>query len=110
MWQVVAAYAGERSVFIKFNWSFLRAGVVLPKLHHYFVELSSWLQFTVYKLGSNKNKYVMYVKQIIMFSGLGKESGWRGSSLEKNQLIYNPTSIFLPINLQTPQTYTFKFI
>jgi hypothetical protein len=73
------------------------------------------MQFTVYKSGSNKKKYGdVYVKQIInMFSGLGKESGgcWWGdiSSLDKKQLIYNPTSISLPINLQTPQTYTFQF-
>jgi hypothetical protein len=46
-------------------------------------------------------------------SGLGKESGgcWRRhiSSLDKEQLIYKPTYISLPINLQTPQTYTFQF-
>jgi hypothetical protein len=49
-----------------------------------------------------------------MFTGLGKESGgcWRGdiSSLDKKQLIYNPTNISLPINLQTPQTYTFQIL
>jgi hypothetical protein len=26
----------------------------------------------------------------------------------KIQLIYNPTNVALPINLQTPQTYTFQ--
>jgi hypothetical protein len=43
MWHVVAAYAGERSVYIKFNWPFLDAGVVteVASLHHYFVKLSS---------------------------------------------------------------------
>jgi hypothetical protein len=30
------------------------------------------------------------------------------SSLEKNQLIYNPTKISLPTNLQTPQTHTYQ--
>jgi hypothetical protein len=41
--------------------------------------------------------------------GKGKRRMWRGdiSSLVKKQLIYNPTNISLPINLQTPQTYTF---
>jgi hypothetical protein len=34
MWHVVEAYAGERSFCIKFNWPFLGADVVLPKLHH----------------------------------------------------------------------------
>jgi hypothetical protein len=48
-----------------------------------------------------------------MFSGLGEESGgcWWGdiSNLVKKQLINNPTNISLPINLQTPHTYTFQF-
>jgi hypothetical protein len=49
-----------------------------------------------------------------MFSGLGKESGgcWRGdiSSLDKKQLIYNPTYPYQLISkVQTPQTYTFHF-
>jgi hypothetical protein len=26
----------------------------------------------------------------------------------KNQLIYNPTNVALPVNLQTPQAYTFQ--
>ncbi len=57
----------------------------------------------------------VHVKQTInMFSGLGKESGgcWREGVIQvwiKNQLIYNPTNISLPINLHTPQTYTFQF-
>jgi hypothetical protein len=34
MWHVVEAYAGEGSFYIKFNWPFLGADVVLPKLHH----------------------------------------------------------------------------
>jgi hypothetical protein len=69
----------------------------------------------VQELRRNKNKWDVYVKQIInMFSGLGKESGgcWREGVIQvwiKNQLIYNPTNIALPINLQTPQTYTFQF-
>jgi hypothetical protein len=45
--------------------------------------------------------------------GIGKGK-WRmseveNSSLDKKQLIYNPTNISLPINLQTPETYTFQF-
>jgi hypothetical protein len=34
MWHVVAAYVGERSFYIKFNWPFLGADVVSLKLHH----------------------------------------------------------------------------
>jgi hypothetical protein len=34
MWHVVAASAGDRSFYIKFNWPFLGGDVVLPKLHH----------------------------------------------------------------------------
>ncbi len=64
------------------------------------------MQFTVYKLRRNKNKWDVYVNQIInMFAGLGKESGGGVSfkSWIKNQLlIYNPTIISLPTNLQTP--------
>jgi hypothetical protein len=33
MWSVVAAYAGERSFYIKFNWPFLGADFK-PNLHH----------------------------------------------------------------------------
>jgi hypothetical protein len=54
MWDVVAAYAGERSLCINLNWLFLGAGVVLPKLHHYFVKLSLGL-FTSYMLRRNRN-------------------------------------------------------
>ncbi|XP_046446923.1 28S ribosomal protein S35, mitochondrial-like, partial [Daphnia pulex] len=39
LWYVVAAYAGYRSFYIKFNWPF-GAGVVLPKLHYYFMKLA----------------------------------------------------------------------
>jgi hypothetical protein len=46
-----------------------------------------------------------------MFSGLGKESGGCKGVIQvwiNNQLIYNPTNISLPINLQTPLTYTYQ--
>jgi hypothetical protein len=118
MWHVVSAYAGERSSYIELNWPFF--GVLLPKLHHYFVKLSSWLcslHFTVNKFRSNKNKYGMLMstnnKNV---SGIGKGK-WRmlvrgGRIFQiwiKIQLIYNPTYISLPINLLTPQICTFQF-
>jgi hypothetical protein len=92
------------------SWPFL--DVLLPKLHHYFVKLSSrLLQFTVYKFRSKKNKYGMFMstnnKHV---SGIGKgkwrmlEGGGRIFQVWIKQLIYNPTNVSLPINLQTPQT------
>jgi hypothetical protein len=82
MWYVVEAYAGERSFYFKFNWPFLGADVVSPKLHHILLNCHRDLQFTVYKFRSNKKEiWDVHVKQIInIFGGLGKESGgcWRG--------------------------------
>jgi hypothetical protein len=111
MWHVVAAYAGERSFYIKFDWPFLGADVVLPKLHHILLNCHRDLQFTVYKFRSNKNKYGMFMstnnKHV---SGIGKgkwrmlEGGGRIFQVWIKQLIYNPTNVSLPINLQTPQT------
>ena len=34
------AYTGETSFYIKINWPFLGAGVVLPKLYYYFTKLA----------------------------------------------------------------------
>ncbi len=62
-----------------------------------------------------KKIWDVHVKQIInMFSGVGKESGgcWREGVIQvwiRNQLIYNAINISLPINFQTPPTYTFQF-
>jgi hypothetical protein len=117
MWHVVEAYAGERSFYIKFNWPFLGADVVLPKLHHILLNchrdccslpfISS--EPTKTNMGCScqtNNKHVFGV-------GKGKwcmlEGGGRIFQVWiKIQLIYNPTNVSLPIDFQTSQTYTFQ--
>jgi hypothetical protein len=66
MWHVVEAYAGGKSFYIKLNWPFLGADVVLAKLHHILLNCHRDLQFTVYKFSfrSNKNIWDVHVKQI----------------------------------------------
>jgi hypothetical protein len=60
------------------------------------------MQFTVYKLRSNKNKYGMFMSNNKHVFGVGKgkcrmlERGEDISNLDKKQLIYNPTYLSLP--------------
>jgi hypothetical protein len=80
----LAAYAGDRSFCIKFNWPFLGAGVVLPKLHYYFMKLAlcQCSLPLICEEGTKKKYGDVYVKQIInMFSGLGKERGGCGRGI-----------------------------
>jgi hypothetical protein len=109
MWHVVAAYAGEKSFYIKFNWPFLGAGVVLPNCiiillncHRDYCSLSFISsEATKTNMMSTNNKHVSGI-------GIGKWRIWRGGRIFKVwikiRLIYNPTNVSLPINLQTPQT------
>ncbi len=109
--------SGERSFCIKFNWR--RSLVVVSCYRNCIIILLNCHCVCSYRLEVKKQQkqlWDVYVRQTTTtFSGLGKESGgcWRGGRILqvwiKNQLIYYPTNISLPINLQTPQTYTFQF-
>jgi hypothetical protein len=65
MWHVVAAYeqlvSGERSFCIKFNWSFLGGGVVLPNCIIMLLNFHCVYVLIVYKLRSGKNKNGMFM-------------------------------------------------
>jgi hypothetical protein len=70
----------KNQFYIKLNWLFLGAGVVLPKLHYYFINLplcQCSLPATVNMLGRNKKEIwgCLCQRVINMFSGLGKKSG-----------------------------------
>jgi hypothetical protein len=82
MWHVVAAYAGERSFYIKFNWPFLGGDVVLPKLHHILLNCHrDYCSLPFISSEATKTNMGCLCQQIInMFPGMGKESGgcWRG--------------------------------
>jgi hypothetical protein len=111
MCHVVEAYAGETSFYIKFNCPFLGADFELPKLHHILLNChrdycslpfisSEATKTNMGCLCPTNNKHVF---------GVGKGKWWmlEGAGkifkgLIKIQLIYNPTNVSLPINLQTP--------
>jgi hypothetical protein len=115
MWHVVEAYAGERSFYIKFNWPFLGADVVLPKLHQ--ILLNCHREYCslpfISSVATKTNMGCSCQTNNIHVFGVGKVVDFVGGRRIfqvriKIQLIYNPTNVSLPINLQVPQTCTFQ--